>query len=287
MGHVAFSHEGEAAIERETGSHEELGEKVLKNSQLGDILKQQFAAKEISDLACGKKLGCLIASDLGSDRMDYLKRDSHYTGVAYGVIDSSRLIHTLNFSKGKLLLEKGGLEAAEALLIARFLMFSTVYLHKTVRIASGMLQEAMRLAVSSGALSPVDAVKLDDSQMLSVLKKDKDAAKFVERLQKRELYKVAHRFNPSPNANLLELRKKIASSAGVNPADVLMESGGKPTKKFDITVLTSSGEKNIEELSQLVSAVISAEETRRKTLVAAPREKVEAVKKACEKEFGS
>ncbi len=75
----------------------------------------------------------IINGPVDSDQLDYLKRDAHYTGVAFGVIDLDRLFGTLQIFNGDLVVERGGLSAIEGMLVARALMFSSVYFHKTVQ----------------------------------------------------------------------------------------------------------------------------------------------------------
>jgi len=164
---------------------------MILQGGLGDILSLEFSKKEIAGL-CDTPAGQIITSDIGADRMDYLLRDSHYTGVAYGVIDSDRICSTLRMRKDGLVLSERGLEAAESLLVARFTMFSTVYLHKTVRIASRMLQEAISLALEDGTLEACNALGMSDAKMLEVLCGSKAGGDFAVRLKLRRLYKKAH-----------------------------------------------------------------------------------------------
>lgn len=190
VGHVAFSHESEAVLKEKLGTHEEVGKRMILQGWLGDILAEEFSRKEIAGL-CDSPAGQIITSDIGADRMDYLLRDSHYTGVAYGVIDTDRICSSVELGKNGLVLSERGLEAAESLLVARFTMFSTVYLHKTVRIASRMLQEAISLSLADGSLEACHAIGMSDSRMLDVLCCSKNGKEFAERLRKRRLYKKA------------------------------------------------------------------------------------------------
>jgi HD superfamily phosphohydrolase len=84
-------------------------------------------------------LSSIIHSDLDVDRMDYLLRDAHYTGVPYGTVDAHRLIQSTILSDRRLILDESGINAAESLLIARTLMRPAVYLHHVSRIAASML----------------------------------------------------------------------------------------------------------------------------------------------------
>src|SRR2546428_5506805 len=80
---------------------------------------------------------------MDADQIDYLMRDAHYTGATHGTIDFSRLLQTLRTHRGELALDRKGLTALEGMLVARGLMYSSVYFHKTVRIAEEMLARAV------------------------------------------------------------------------------------------------------------------------------------------------
>src|SRR2546427_2422380 len=77
----------------------------------------------------------IIHSAVDADQVDYLIRDAHYTGVALGVIDVNRLMQTLVLHEGEMAVDRKGLPALEGILVARGLLYSSVYFHKTVRIA--------------------------------------------------------------------------------------------------------------------------------------------------------
>lgn len=88
----------------------------------------------------------LVSSQLDMDRLDYLNRDSFYTGVSEGIIGSDRLIEMLNVCNGNLVLEEKGIYSIEKFIVARRLMYWQVYLHKTVVAAEFMLIHALRRA---------------------------------------------------------------------------------------------------------------------------------------------
>ena len=88
----------------------------------------------------------LVSSQLDMDRMDYLNRDSFYTGVSEGVIGSDRIIEMLDVKDGNLVLEEKGIYSIEKFIVARRLMYWQVYLHKTVVAAEFMLIHTLRRA---------------------------------------------------------------------------------------------------------------------------------------------
>ena len=145
IGHGPFSHALEHRIV--TGiTHEEISLKYMKQ------LNKEFEGK--LDLAIeiftGKYhrlfLQQLISSQLDIDRLDYLKRDSFYTGVAEGNISSDRLIAMMNVVDDELVIEKKGIYSVEKFLIARRLMYWQVYLHKTSLGAEYMLVKVLKRA---------------------------------------------------------------------------------------------------------------------------------------------
>ncbi len=106
---------------------------------------QRTLAKESGQAHFNSKryMSQIVSGPVDADQLDYLKRDSHYTGVAYGVVDLDRLVETIRVFNGDLVVDRGGLSAVEGMLVARALMFSSVYFHKTVRIAELMLAKAV------------------------------------------------------------------------------------------------------------------------------------------------
>lgn len=88
----------------------------------------------------------LVSSQLDVDRMDYLKRDSFYTGVSEGIIGSERIIKMLNIVDGQIVVEAKGIYSIEKFLIARWLMYWQVYLHKTVVSAEQLLIKIIKRA---------------------------------------------------------------------------------------------------------------------------------------------
>ncbi|MBU3011715.1 HD domain-containing protein [Polaribacter vadi] len=145
IGHGAFSHALEHSIVSGI-SHEEISLKFMKK------LNEEFDGE--LDLAINifegnyhRKFLCqLISSQLDIDRLDYLKRDSFYTGVTEGNISSDRLIAMMNVKDDELVIEQKGIYSAEKFLIARRLMYWQVYLHKTGLVAENMLVNVLKRA---------------------------------------------------------------------------------------------------------------------------------------------
>ncbi|MBN2478108.1 HD domain-containing protein [Candidatus Micrarchaeota archaeon] len=276
IGHVAFSHETEKILSNVMGSHEFIGAKKITDTEIADVIGAQYEPEEIIEIS-KKPFGQIVSSDIGSDRMDYLQRDAHNTGVAYGIIDIDRIIHTVFFEDGILGIKNSGLEAAESLLIGRFLMFSTVYMHPTVRIASAMLQSALLFAIDSGDIQPEEVLNLSDDEVLMRLisSRNENAGIMGRRLIKRDLMKVAYSFELSPETE--EKIEELELAAAETAPETILDMPVQISKPVSIMVKTENEMKKLDELSELVNSLKYAEEKRKKVLVLCNRENREDV----------
>ncbi len=145
IGHGAFSHALEHSIVHGI-SHEEISLKFMR--KLNDDFQGKLSlAIQIFEGKYPRKFLCqLISSQLDIDRLDYLKRDSFYTGVTEGNISSDRLIAMMNVKNDELVIEQKGIYSVEKFLIARRLMYWQVYLHKTGLVAENMLVNVLKRA---------------------------------------------------------------------------------------------------------------------------------------------
>ncbi len=145
IGHGAFSHALEHSIV-EGITHEEISLKYMNklNDEFGGCL--DLTIQVFTDAYPRRFLHQLISSQLDIDRLDYLKRDSFFTGVAEGNISSDRLIAMMNVVDDELVIEKKGIYSVEKFLIARRLMYWQVYLHKTGLVAENMLVKVLMRA---------------------------------------------------------------------------------------------------------------------------------------------
>jgi hypothetical protein len=265
IGHTAFSHEGEDVLKRYLGDHESLGRKKILSGAIADIVSENYKPKDIADME-KSNYGSIVTSDLGADRMDYLKRDALNTGVAYGIIDIDRIVHTLAMEKGELCISKGGLEAAENLLVARFMMFSTVYLHRTVRIATAMLYRAIEGAIADKTMEPEHFIELGDESALSIMSSSKQGGPWASALLARRLYKEACSF-PSAGwtgAGVKSLEKKLSAKF---KRQIIADYPHQFFKPVAFRVRTDEGLRPITELSTLVQSLRKSEEERRRVLV--------------------
>jgi len=211
IGHGPFSHTLEAILlERFGVDHVDLTEQLILGkytifddtektfihaATMHQILEQYGAnQKDIVSVIRGKRskkpyLGQLLNSTIDVDQLDYLMRDAYYTGVSYGLIDVQRLLQTIMIHKGNLAMMRKGVSVVESILMARALMYSSVYFHKTVRIAELMLLKALEELPDA---EPFEFFRMTDAEIMTrLLTKGRYQQEIVTRLKYRDLFKVA------------------------------------------------------------------------------------------------
>ncbi|MCD4683384.1 MAG: HD domain-containing protein [Bacteroidales bacterium] len=145
IGHGPFSHALENSIIDKL-NHEDIS--LILMHQFNDEFKDKLSLGiDIYNHNYSKNyLSQLVSSQLDMDRLDYLKRDTFFTGVSEGVIGTERIIKMLNVSNDQLVVEEKGIYSLEKFLIARRIMYWQVYLHKTVLSAENMLVKILKRA---------------------------------------------------------------------------------------------------------------------------------------------
>ncbi len=231
LGHGPLSHATEAALEPFIRKEHESIMDLLKRGEIGDVLSDHgLMATDIQKAVNGSGLGQIVSGEIDVDRMDYLLRDAHYTGVAYGVIDRLRLLQKMTLHEGKLVVEGGGVSAATSMLISRLLMHPSVYYHHVCRISECMIAAAIRRAIDEGA-SPAAIRAMDDMELFAFLASAGGyAAEMAERIRSRRIFKRAvyvglECLDPS----LLRINEKILTSeiaheAGVEADYILLDN---------------------------------------------------------------
>lgn len=212
IGHGPFSHTLESILLQRFGvDHVDLTEKLILGTydifdgkekqfisapQVHDLLvDHQIDVKEIVKIIRGglsKKsyLSQLLHSTIDVDQLDYLMRDAYYTGVAYGMIDLQRLLRTMMIHKGNLTMMRKGVSVVENILMARALMYSSVYFHKTVRIPELMLSKALEEIPDA---EPFEFFRMTDAEIMMSLKTmGRFQEEIVTRLKYRDLFKQAY-----------------------------------------------------------------------------------------------
>ena len=302
IGHGPFSHAFEELLHDTGRKHEDTTVDLVRWGPLGDLLRQGgIDPVAVSELVMGRgPLAKVVSGALDADRMDYLLRDAHYTGVKTSV-DADRLLRVLERDEthGTLLRESGVL-SAESLLTMRFLMYPAVYLHHTVRASERMLQAAILAGVEDGGLRLRDLERDTDDQLLWRLRQiDGRAADLVQGLDRRRLHKRAWELHPTDRADAETLSNdphardavatRIAEAAGVDPRDVLFDAPRQPRfKELDLRVLRRSGDVvPLREASQLVASLDAARFDHWRFWVLTPNQHVDAERQAAARELGA
>ncbi len=253
IGHLPFSHAAEKELLPDGWGHERITRELIFSSEMcriWDNMTPHLNAEDVAKLAVGQRkapdltfddltaiLSEIIVSDaFGVDRMDYLLRDSHHIGVAYGKVDHYRLIDTLRIlqpppsgseeerSKEPTLgVEVGGYQSAEALLLARYFMFTQVYFHPVRRIYDIHLKDFLLEILPDGKY-PIDIedhLSFTDHEVLASLRKaahdtslpgSEHAGRIIKRQHYKRLYeRIPADFQKNPLA--AQLIKDAAESA--------------------------------------------------------------------------
>jgi len=212
IGHGPFSHTLESILLQRFGvDHVDLTEKLIlgkyqvfeenekifvTSASVHEVLEaHEVSVKEICAIIRGKPskkqyLGQLLNSTIDVDQLDYLMRDAYYTGVAYGLIDLQRLLRTMMIHKGNLAMMRKGVSVVENILMARALMYSSVYFHKTVRIPELMLSRALEEIPDA---EPFEFFRMTDAEIMVSLKTmGQFQREIITRLKYRDLFKQAY-----------------------------------------------------------------------------------------------
>ncbi len=282
IGHGPLSHTSEELLARYLNiSHERISIETVKNSDIATIVERYgIHAGDITDIIAGKKgyMSKIISSEVDIDRMDYLVRDAHHTGVGYGIIDLHRLINTIELFDGNLVFNSGGLRAIEGLLVARFLMTPSVYLHHTSRIADAMFLKATEYAIQEGIIDFETMIKFDDIEIQSVFRRSAGyVGEIGERLDLRRLFKKVvvkgwHDISPVLREKIISLRedverirkieREIAEEANVGEEYVIIDIPPEPEYREMDAVIEKNGKiVKIEEESPLVSILKLAQKS--------------------------
>ncbi len=251
VGHGPFSHALEHSIV-DGVRHEEISALFMErlNEYLGGELETAL------DIFTGKHpkkfLHQLVSGQLDTDRLDYLKRDSFFCGVAEGIVNNDRIIKTLNVLDGNIGIDAKGLYSVEKFIIARRLMYWQVYLHKTVLSAESLLTRILRrakyLCRSGHKLFAPPALdfflknpagqedfrtnpetlkqfaRIDDFDIITSIKvwidcKDPILSILSRMLIHRELFRVEMQPGPFSDAYMDQLRDSLRKTMGIEPPE--------------------------------------------------------------------
>jgi HD superfamily phosphohydrolase len=248
-GHGPLSHSLESFwIENQT--HENFSLMIM--DQINQEFNNQLAlAVEIYNNQYPKKfLHQLVSSQLDMDRLDYLRRDSFFTGVSEGVIGSDRIIKMLDVENDRLVIEAKGIHSIEKFLIARWIMYWQVYFHKTVLSAEQLLVNILRRSkelIDQGiplkASRPLEYflydkykndsrrkmlemfLLLDDTDLQVAFKtwresKDKTLSLLCQKMMERKLYRIELQDKPFREKKVKAMKDQIQKQLSIKPEEI-------------------------------------------------------------------
>ncbi|MFP8955365.1 HD domain-containing protein [Natrialbaceae archaeon A-CW3] len=271
VGHGPFSHNLETLTHRETGRYHDDVHELLATGEVGDVLRtHDLEPAAVADLVAGEgRFGQLVSGELDVDRMDYLVRDAHHTGVPYGTIDHGRLVRELRFVDGELVLAEGNVQSAESLLVSRALMNPTVYSHSVARISKAMLRRAGEQLLEAEATDAETLQRMDDHDLIVALRSSEATSEFFRRYDHRDLYKravwaeiddVPGGIIEADHEAITTFEREIADEADVEPTSVILDVPSRPSMKESTTRVLVNGEvRQLGRQSPLVDALRAAQ----------------------------
>lgn len=287
IGHGPYSHALEGVVAHDI-HHETVSLLIMQelNRQFDGQL--QLAIDIFTNVYPKKFLSQLISGQLDVDRMDYLSRDSFFTGVSEGVIGYDRILKMLVVQDGELLVEEKGIYSIEKFLVARRLMYWQVYLHKTVLCAEQMLRRTLQRArlLKAAAPSPFlnmflnipaptrldmeqlldEFCRIDDTDIIAAIKdwcrhEDVVLATLCNSLLNRRLFKISYAAEPFDGALLAEHRDATAKTLSISDEDAgwLAFTGAAVSSTYNfedehIRILFKDG--TIKDISEVDNALI-------------------------------
>ncbi len=298
IGHGPFSHTLESILRDSLDvNHVDLTERLLfgeyeifdsrekefiSSPSVHEILsKNNINQRYVADIIKGKMLeypylSQLLDSAIDVDQLDYLIRDAYYTGVAYGMIDIERFIQTLVINDDRLAIARKGVGVVENILMARTLMYSSVYFHKTVRIAELMLSKSIEMIPNA---KPLDFFKMTDAELVNDLKNEGPFQnEIVTYLKYRVLFKQAYLLTHSnldeqkneivksleDAGSRKEKEREIEDALNIPPGHIIIDvpyrelhQSEPRIDQTDITIIDGNEQKSLDEFTPVAGAVRS------------------------------
>jgi HD superfamily phosphohydrolase len=269
VGHGPFSHACEAVlgVRHEARTKAILGLDAMRNAlDALDVDPARVLALVTGESSRDAVLSELVSGpNLDADRMDYLQRDAYFTGVAGGRYDVDQLVGSLRvISSGggpRLGVDERALVALESFVLARYMMFATVYFHHTTRMFERVLQEALReIWPDPRALDPIDVfLEWDDARVFDELRGARGAAAAALR-ERHKLYGLAAEFNAERDLSVYDeclhaLRARWGEDVWADEQEQLMHrlplarEGDTPT----VPVQTRTGTLDATQASDLIA----------------------------------
>lgn len=242
IGHGPFSHLFEAVTMKFLGmNHEQIGKRIIIESELADILRDSgIDPLKIGYLITGEKtflrkyMHQIINSGIDADKLDFIKRDNFHSGAGYGAIDTDRLVNTMEIYDDSLAINITALLTFELFIMARIKSFEAIYFHRTIRAAQLLLLKAIEEMIEEfGFMQKFDLkeyLDMDDYKIWFRISSSKRAKSYLERLEKRDLLKMAFekkfimkiKKEDLPK-RIEELRSEISKASSIDPEKIYID----------------------------------------------------------------
>ena len=242
-GHGPFSHASELVAEKRGLGHEQLSCKVAEE------LEDDYSAdtSRVKKMIKGKlEIGQVVAGDIDADRIDYLMRDAHTSGLQHGRIESDTIIRLAEINSRRLVFDYKAVQALESLFTARFHMIKSLYNHHASQIAEKMLERALESYLEQGNKLQEMMAMDDYTAHTALINSEGTSKQLYRKIKDRKLYKralvldedrVGRKALKELESGITEreVEKEIAEAAGLSPRKIILNKPRTPEMK-DINV---------------------------------------------------
>jgi HD superfamily phosphohydrolase len=244
IGHAPFSHSAEELFEGGI-EHEQMTTRLLQLPELTSLLDVELGTESIAGILSGRGasterlLSQIVSGDLDADKMDYLLRDSHYCGVRYGNYDLGRLLETIEPLQDPetgtwgIGIDEGGVHAFEALVLARYYMFSQVYFNVTGKVLELHLNEWLARSEVRWPADPLEFLEHDDHSVWWRMRQSDDphARAILDRDHYFLAFETKEHLNETERRAFTALLDELRSWVGEN--ELLVSNSAKDPHRLD------------------------------------------------------
>ncbi len=240
IGHTPYSHLLEALLIEKGMNHEMMGVKILnEDAELASAIEASgIRVKDVIDVIEKRRPeSAIISGPTDVDKLDFLIRDSYFTGATYGIVDAKRIIMMTKIVDGKTMISVRGLGVLEELALARFQSFMNIYFHHAARAAQSLFLKGVRLIehlLDFSSMSVEEYISHDDYTVWCMMKSNEKSREIIKRIERRVLPKRAFEGRISGEKISLTILSKphikksveeeIASMAGISAEHVWVDT---------------------------------------------------------------
>ncbi|MCX8192368.1 MAG: HD domain-containing protein [Nitrososphaeria archaeon] len=232
IGHTPYSHLLEALLREKSLTHEDITLKILINDpEISESIERcSVSVRDVVDVLEKKDpIGTVVTGPVDVDKLDFLLRDSYFTGAFYGIVDIERIIYTSKLINGRLALSTRALGVVEELAIARYQSFMNIYFHHTVRAAQAMFLRGVKMLgerLDFTSMSVEEFLNHDDYTVWCMMRQNEKTREIIKNIEKRILPKVAYEYRAYEKKEKLRL---IRDPEAINDVEeMIAEEAGVP-----------------------------------------------------------